>query len=86
VLIIGISTIYPAGSGGRPSAAYAAAERFTDVEKIPIDTTVFLECAAGGSGEAVHLTGEEYDVFYITFVVVLVVVVFLSCRLGDCIY
>jgi hypothetical protein len=65
VLVIGISTIYPIGSGG-PSAAYAAAQTFTEVDKIPIDVTVTVPCAAGGAGEEVYLTGEEHIVYHIT--------------------
>jgi hypothetical protein len=59
VLIIGISTttIYFTGHGG-PSAAYAAAETFTDVQKIPVDRTEFFRCAADGAGEFVHITGQ----------------------------
>jgi hypothetical protein len=66
VLIIGISTIYSISSGSGPSAAYAAAQTFTGVVKIPVDTTDFVPCAAGGAGEEVHLTGEIHDLFHIT--------------------
>jgi hypothetical protein len=42
--------------------AYAAAKESTRVEQIPIDETVFVSCAADGSGEEVHLTGEIHTV------------------------
>ena len=68
VLIIGITTtIYSTGYGGGPSsAAYAAAQTMTTVEKIPIDQTSFVPCAAGGAGEDVHVTGQANLVFHVT--------------------
>ena len=57
VLIIGTSTIYFTAYGG-PSSAYAAAQTITTVEKIPIDQTAFVPCAAGGAGEEIQLTGQ----------------------------
>jgi hypothetical protein len=68
VLVIGISTIYPTGSGGGPSsAAYAAAQTSTTVEEIPVDEIDFVPCADGGAGEEVHLTGKIHVVFQTTF-------------------
>jgi hypothetical protein len=67
VLIIGITTttIYSTGYGGGPSsAAYAAAQTITTVEKIPIDQTSFVPCAAGGAGEEIQLTGQANLVFH----------------------
>ena len=67
VLIVGISTIYSTGSGGGgPSSAYAAAQTNTFVEKISVDITDFVPCAAGGAGEEVHLTGKVNQVFHST--------------------
>jgi hypothetical protein len=57
VLAIGIST---------PSLAYARATAFTTNERIPFDREVFVECAADGAGELVHLTGTLHDLFHIT--------------------
>jgi hypothetical protein len=67
VLIIGITTtIYSTGYGGGPSssAAYAAAQTITTVEKIQIDQTSFVPCAAGGAGEEIQLTGQANIVFH----------------------
>jgi hypothetical protein len=47
--------------------AYAQAETFTENERFPIDEELFVECAAGGEGEFVHLTGEIHAVFHVTF-------------------
>jgi hypothetical protein len=70
VLIIAISiTTYSTGYGGGPSsAAYAAAQTMTTVEKIPIDQTSFIPipCAAGGAGEEIQLTGQANLVFHVT--------------------
>jgi hypothetical protein len=66
VLIIGTSTIYSTTYGG-PSAAYAAAQTITTVEKIPIDQTSFVPCAAGGAGEEIQLTGQANLVIHFTF-------------------
>ena len=65
VLIIGTSTIYSTAYGG-PSAAYAAAQTITTVEKIPIDQTSFVPCAAGGAGEEIQLTGQANIVTHVT--------------------
>jgi hypothetical protein len=46
--------------------AYGAAQTFTEVFKRPIDTTLFVPCAAAGEGEEVHLTGTVHGVFHIT--------------------
>jgi hypothetical protein len=66
VLIIGISTIYPTGSSGLLSAAYAAAQTSTTVERIPVDDILFVPCAAGGAGEEVHVTGRAHTVIHTT--------------------
>jgi hypothetical protein len=66
LLIIGISTIYPTAYSGPSSAAYAAAQTVTTVEKIPVEGTVFVPCAADGSGEDVHLAGKVNSVFHVT--------------------
>jgi len=67
IIIIGMISIYPtAYNGPSSSAAYAAAETFTQVVKIPVDATVSVECAAGGAGEQVHLTGEQKNVIHVT--------------------
>jgi hypothetical protein len=69
VLITGISTIYSTGLGGpSSSAAYAAAETVVRLqEKIPVDGTVFDQCAAGLAGEDIHLTGEAHVAGQATF-------------------
>ena len=46
--------------------AYAAAQAITTVEKIPIDDTSFVPCAAGGAGEEIQLTGQANNVFHVT--------------------
>ena len=66
VLIIGTSTIYFTAYGGPSSAAYAAAQTITTVEKIPIDQTAFVPCAAGGAGEEIQLTGQANIVTHVT--------------------
>ena len=69
VLVIGITTttIYSTGYGGGPlSAAYAAAQTITTVEKIPIDQTSFIPCAADGAGEEIQLTGQANLVIHMT--------------------
>ncbi|HKI10087.1 MAG TPA: hypothetical protein VKA09_16980 [Nitrososphaeraceae archaeon] len=44
--------------------AYAAAQTITTVEKIRIDETSFVPCAAGGAGEEIQLTGQANIVFH----------------------
>jgi hypothetical protein len=41
-----------------------AAQPFTRVEEIPVDETVFVPCAAGGTGEEVHLTGKLHHLVH----------------------
>jgi hypothetical protein len=40
--------------------AYAQAQTFTSRERIPVDDEIFVECAAGGEGEFIHVTGKLY--------------------------
>jgi hypothetical protein len=58
LVVIGLSNI--------PSLAYAQATTFRDSQRSPIDLDVLVQCAAGGTGEVVRLTGEIYDFFHIT--------------------
>jgi hypothetical protein len=56
VLIIGIIS-------STSSLAYAQATIRTDSQRSQIDLDVFVQCAADGRGEVVHLTGQIYDFF-----------------------
>jgi hypothetical protein len=59
VLVIGISST--------SSLAYAQASTFTESARFPIDGYVDAgECAAGGAGEVVHVTGQLHGVFITT--------------------
>lgn len=46
--------------------ASAAASTFTASQEFPIALTAFVPCAAGGTGEAVVLSGSLHDLFHVT--------------------
>ena len=54
-----IGVALPAG------AAYAAGPS-TTILRVPLDASLFLPCANGGSGEVVHLTGTFMGVTHVT--------------------
>jgi hypothetical protein len=50
-----------------PGAALARADSFTDNEKVPTDIAVFIDCANGGAGDEVFLSGNLHILFHGTF-------------------
>jgi len=47
--------------------AQASASTVTTSTEFPISLTVFIPCAAGGTGEFVALSGDLHDLFHVTF-------------------
>lgn len=62
--IVGSTAVNAFVISATPAYAAAAAQPVTRVEKIPVDETLFVPCAAGGAGEEVHLTGELNNVVH----------------------
>lgn len=48
------------------SAPALRAAAFTVSQSFPIDIVVFVDCANGGAGEFVELTGQLHDLFHVT--------------------
>jgi len=45
---------------------YSQASTYTYRETHPVELDVFVDCAAGGTGEIVHLTGSLQNIFHVT--------------------